>query len=109
MRREAVHSLGCDRCKETPLQADRVPLLIEVLRTNSSIKVRREAAYGLSQKAPDERVIAELWRILAEETDRHIRGSAHGALYHHDAAYRARCIAESRQRQSKFKAQAANP
>ncbi len=43
VRREAVHSLGCDRCKASPLSEDRVPLLMLVIETDSNKWVRYKA------------------------------------------------------------------
>ena len=100
VRREAAHSLSCQRCKESPFEADVTPLLIETFREESSVKVRREALYGLCQRMPDDRILPLLHEILATETDALVRGHAHGTLRRYDPVYRAECDAKARANQS---------
>lgn len=88
VRRVAVHSLGCQRCKPSPLSGDGIAFLVERALSDPSIKVRREAVGGLSMYPPDLRAAAALRRILEEETDRDLRRGAHFALKRHDAEYR---------------------
>jgi HEAT repeat protein len=66
VRRQAVHSLSCQRCKAEPLDADLVPLLIERARADPSIKVRQEAAFGLGMQPPDARAAAMLAELIAQ-------------------------------------------
>ncbi len=54
VRRAAVHSLGCDRCKNGESPIDAVPLLAERLREDKSIKVRRTAVMTLAIQQPDQ-------------------------------------------------------
>lgn len=102
VRREAVHSLSCQRCKVSPLTGDAVPLLIAVAQNDSNLKVRREAVFGLGQRAPDERVIPILRAVLENETDPLLRKAAHAALKHHDPAYREECAAKARAAQRRL-------
>lgn len=66
VRRRAVHSLNCDRCKPSPLNADLVPLLMEIVVNDDNAKVRHEAAYGLAVRAPDSRMLPALETVAAE-------------------------------------------
>jgi HEAT repeat protein len=88
VRRVAVHSLGCQRCKPSPLHGDTIAFLVERALSDPSVKVRREAVGGLSLHPPDPRAAAALRRLLEEETDRELRRSAHYALKRHDLEYR---------------------
>ena len=49
VRRQAVHSLACQRCKSSPLHDDAVAHLIAA-RSDPSIRVRREAVSGLGAR-----------------------------------------------------------
>jgi HEAT repeat protein len=69
VRRQAVHSLACQRCKPTPLQADLTATLVEIALNDPSLKVRSEAVFGLSFQAPDVRIVAALERIIGEFAD----------------------------------------
>ena len=66
VRRRAVHSLSCDRCKPLPLNVDLVPLFMEIVVNDDNVKVRHEAAYGLALRAPDERMLPALETVRAE-------------------------------------------
>ncbi|MCG8466651.1 MAG: HEAT repeat domain-containing protein [Gemmatimonadetes bacterium] len=67
----AVHSLACETCKDGPNPIDAIPLLIERIELDESIKVRRQAVAMLAEhRAPDARVLPAFERIVAEETDR---------------------------------------
>jgi HEAT repeat protein len=98
VRREAVHSLACDRCKGSPLATDTVPLLLSVAQTEPNKAVRSEAIYGLRQKRQDERVVAPLRAMLEAETDPWLREALHTALKRHDPAYRQDHAAKMRAR-----------
>ena len=47
VRRQAVHSLSCQRCKATPLSADMTDILIDKMLNDPNQRVRGEAAFGL--------------------------------------------------------------
>jgi len=73
VRRAAVHSLGCDRCKGGENPIDAVPLLAEKLREDKSIKVRRMAAWTLAIQQPDKQIARVLRRALRDESDPKLR------------------------------------
>lgn len=77
----AVHSLSCESCKDGPNPIDAVPLLLERIEMDDSVRVRRQAVAMLAHhRAPDPRVIPAFRRILAEDTDRKIRNHAEQGL-----------------------------
>ncbi len=71
VRWAAIHSLGCDTCKLTPLAraGDFVETLIDLALHDPSVRVRRVASYELGQACRDERVVAVLEAIVATSTD----------------------------------------
>ena len=70
----AVHSLSCETCKDGPNPIDAIPLLLERIEMDESIKVRRQAVAMLAHhRSPDARVLPMFERILAEEDDRKLR------------------------------------
>lgn len=98
VRRVAVHSLGCERCKPAPLQSDTISFLIERALSDASTRVRREAISGLIFQPPDPRAAAALRTIQNRETDRKLLGSVHYALKHHDPDYRRAVDAQAKAR-----------
>jgi hypothetical protein len=70
----ATHSISCERCKEGECPVDFVPLLIERIEMDESIRVRRMAVCMLSEAPPDKRALSTLQRIVAEEEDRKLLG-----------------------------------
>ena len=67
----AVHSLACDHCKDdVPCSVDVVPLLIERIETDDSIRVRRMAAIMLGTEFLDARARPVFEHLLREESDR---------------------------------------
>lgn len=78
----AVHSVSCETCKVGENPVDTVPLLLERIELDESIRVRRMAVAMLwfVCAAPDVRVVPCLKRILAEEEDRKLRLHAQRAL-----------------------------
>jgi hypothetical protein len=77
VRRMALHALSCDACKRTspPIDDDIIPILVEHALHDSSINVRRHAAYGLTTRAADPRAAAALAQLRDSETDATIRRS----------------------------------
>lgn len=70
----AVHSLACDHCKEdVPCPVDVVPLLIERIETDDSIRVRRMAVIMLGTEFLDARAVPVLKRVLRDDTDAKLR------------------------------------
>lgn len=77
----AVHSLSCEACKDGPNPIDAVPLLLERIELDESIRVRRQAVAMLAyHRAPDARVLPVFRRILAEEGDRKLRLHAENGI-----------------------------
>ena len=77
----AVHSLACEHCKEEiECPVDVVPLLIERVETDESVRVRRMAVIMLSSDFADPRAVPVLQRILNDETDEKLRRHAEAGL-----------------------------
>jgi HEAT repeat protein len=77
----AVHSLSCQTCKDGPNPVDVIPLLLERIEQDSSIKVRRQALAMLAHhRAPDPRALPILKKITSEEVDRKLRFHAEQGL-----------------------------
>lgn len=98
VRRVAVHSASCQRCKPSPLTGDLVGLLVQVALEDPNRRVREKAIGGLGSQPRDARAIAALEQILRTETDAHLRSQAHYALKRQDPTYKARVDAQARER-----------
>jgi HEAT repeat protein len=85
VRHAAVHSLSCDTCKVSPLpeRNNLTEKLIEIVLTDSSIRVRREAANSLAESC-DEKALLVLKRLL-ESDDATIQRTARVALQRQQA------------------------
>ena len=76
----AVHSLACNHCKDgVRCPVDVVPLLIERLRTDEQIRVRRMAAIMLGSEFLDRRSVPVLTACL-DDPDRKLRLHASAGL-----------------------------
>ncbi len=76
-----AHSLSCESCKDGPNPIDAIPLLLERIALDASIKVRRQAVAMLAHhRTPDPRVLPVFKRIMAEEDDRKLRLHAEQGL-----------------------------
>lgn len=89
VRAAALHTLGCEACKpeggET-FSIDIVGVLLDSIRNDRSLRVRRSAAAGLMWKHPMERRVRRAFhRVLRDETDPEMVSKAERAL-----AYAAR-------------------
>lgn len=83
----AVHSLACERCKPAPAAVDVVPLLLERIERDPSVKVRRQAAAMLAHhRAPDPRVLPVFTQIAAEDADAKLRRHAEQGLKRYETA-----------------------
>ncbi len=82
VRRAALHSLGCDRCKLAPLpgQGDRLAVVTRLAFADPSIRVRRAAAAELGGDCYNPRAVATLEALLAQESDAVILRNARAAL-----------------------------
>jgi hypothetical protein len=98
VRRVAVHSATCQRCKPSPLTGDLVGLLVEAALSDTNRRVRAKAIGGLCSQPQDARAVAALEQILHSETDPRLRRAAHRALKHQDPKYRAAADAQARER-----------
>ena len=72
----AVHSLSCERCKEGMNPVDVVPLLIERIEDDESIRVRRMAAAMLAYGRPDVRAVPVFRALLEGEGDAKLKRHA---------------------------------
>jgi hypothetical protein len=86
VRKAAVHSLGCDRCKNGENPIDVLPLVAERIREDKSIKVRRTAVLTLAIQTPNRRIARVLRCVLRDETDPKIRRYANYGLRRYDEA-----------------------
>lgn len=98
VRRVAVHSASCQRCKPRPLTGDLVGLLVQAALSDTNRRVREMAIGGLRHQPQDARAIAALEEILRTETDAHLRREAHHALKHQNPNYRALVDAQAREK-----------
>ena len=80
MRLWAVHSISCETCKPGGNPLDVVPLLIERIELDESIKVRRMATSMLGSQTLDPRGVPVFERIVAEEKDRKLKLHANNGL-----------------------------
>ncbi|MHB8381365.1 MAG: HEAT repeat domain-containing protein [Candidatus Binataceae bacterium] len=80
VRKAAVHSLGCDRCKGGENPIDVLPHVAERIREDKSIKVRRAAAWTLAAQTPNKSIARVLRRVLRDETDPKMRKAAQWGL-----------------------------
>jgi hypothetical protein len=88
VRRAAVHALLCQRCKPCSLTSDITDFLIQVAVEDSSVRVRGEALWGLSEQPRNPRAVAALKQTLRQESHPDLLRAAHQALMRQDPAYR---------------------
>jgi HEAT repeat protein len=83
----AVHSLSCETCRDGPNPVDAVPLLLDRIQSDVSMRVRRQAASMLAHhRSPDERVLPVFKHLLANESDRKLRLHAEQGIKRYAAA-----------------------
>jgi len=80
VRRHAVHAVGCQECKISPLSIDVVAALIERVLNDSSPRVRRVAVHQLGLQPRDTRAIETLTNVIAESKDAGLVSRARHAL-----------------------------
>lgn len=80
VRRNALHSLMCQRCKPQPLQGDVVAALVRSATSDRSLRVRRIAVQALGEQGYDPRSAAALEQLRAADPDPVIRTRAGRAL-----------------------------
>jgi len=83
VRRHAVHSLGCQKCKRHSLPVDVVSHLIERALEDDSIRVRRVAVHQLGLQPHDPRAVKALTAILQSVTDQKLLSRAAFAMQNH--------------------------
>ena len=76
----AVHSISCDTCKEDENPIDVLPLLVERIEHDESVRVRRMATVMLSTRPPDPRAVAVFEKLLQNEEDHKLRLHAANGL-----------------------------
>jgi HEAT repeat protein len=82
----AVHSISCEGCKDHECPIDVVPLLIERVEKDPSVRVRKMAVVMLTTLPLDPRVAPVLEAVLEKDTDAKIRLHAeHGLRKYRDA------------------------
>jgi hypothetical protein len=80
VRAQALHALGCQRCKPEPLDVDDFPILVHVATHDESWKARRSAICSISQRIPDPRVKPFLEQVLEREAEPHVLQAARHGL-----------------------------
>lgn len=80
VRRLALHSLICQQCKTCPLSGDFLPHLIMRADTDRSSRVRQIATGALGDYLHDQRAVAALQRLSAEDADAVVVARARAAL-----------------------------
>ena len=81
VRMFAVHSIACDRCKTGENPIDAVPLLIERIQRDESIRVRRHATMMLGQQHAHPDLIGFFQQLLDTETDKKLHMHAGLGLF----------------------------
>lgn len=83
----AVHSIACEHCKDNvSCPVDVVPLLVERIREDPSVRVRRMAVIMLGSEFKDARALPVLEDVLRGATDSKLRHHAEVALGRLEAA-----------------------
>ena len=80
VRRHAVHSIGCQRCKSSPLAIDVTGALIDRMTNDPSPRVRRVAAHQLGLQPFDPRSLKALARVMRDGRDQGLLSRARHAL-----------------------------
>ena len=87
VRVEAVHALGCERCKQCDLTIDMVGIMADFALNDPEEKVRGVAIHALGYLAADERAAAALQQIAdADTTTEGLRKAARRSLPYHRIA-----------------------
>jgi hypothetical protein len=76
----AVYSISCETCKLGDNPINIVPLLIERIESDESIRVRRMATVMLGTQTLDRRAVPIFERILANEQDAKLKMHAKNGL-----------------------------
>ncbi len=76
VRRHAVHSIGCQPCKDSALCLDIVGLLVQRVLEDTSIRVKRSAVHMLGNQPYDKRALEALEYVLEREQDQKLLANA---------------------------------
>jgi HEAT repeat protein len=68
VRAEAVHALGCERCKQCVLPVDVVGLMIEAALSDPADRVREAAIFALGYLPSDHRIAAALEQLANDSS-----------------------------------------
>jgi hypothetical protein len=98
VRRVAVHSVTCQRCKPSPLTGDLIGLLVQVALTETNRRIREGAIWGMRHQPRDARAVATLEQVLRTETDQRLRRAAHHAFKYQNPSYKTAFDAAVRER-----------
>jgi HEAT repeat protein len=80
VRRHAVHSIGCQSCKDESLCLDIIALLIERAMKDTSILVKRSAVHMLGNQPYDVRATEALTYMIGHEKDKKLLFNATWSL-----------------------------
>ena len=83
VRRVALHSISCASCKDEPVPFDVIPILVNAIKSDPSIRVRRVAAHLLGDQLKDRRAREALLEILGCESDEKLLRIAEWSLSRH--------------------------
>lgn len=87
VRVEAVHALGCERCKQCNLSVDMVGLMVDFALNDPEEKVRGAAVFALGYLPADERAAAALQQIVDDSsTPQGLHKAAQRSLKYHVSA-----------------------
>ncbi|MEZ4870015.1 MAG: HEAT repeat domain-containing protein [Caldilineaceae bacterium] len=87
VRVEAVHALGCERCKQCKLNVDMAALMIDFALHDPEEKVRGAALHTLGYLPADARIAAALQQIIDDEASSvQLRREAQRKLKYHRGA-----------------------
>lgn len=84
VRRHALHSIGCQPCKDNALCVDIVALLVQRALEDTSIRVRRSAVHMLGNQSHDKRALQALEYIIENELDQKLINNAIWSLEQHN-------------------------
>lgn len=86
VRAEAIHAIGCARCKPCPLDIDATGILVVAALTDVEAKVRAAAIFTLGYLPADPRAAQALAEIAQGDLDKKLRQAAARALKYHVTA-----------------------
>lgn len=84
VRAEAVHALGCERCKQCELGVDTAALMIDFMLTDPDVRVRGAALHALGYLPADARAARALQQVAENPSNssKMRRNAQHKLKYH---------------------------